>query len=40
MRQVIAFKAQGKGGFAFHKDFKVKKGTSIDVTRFPQNIHG
>jgi hypothetical protein len=40
MRQVIAFQAQGKSGFAFHKEFKVLKGTFIDGVRFPQNIHG
>ena len=40
MRDALEFRASGKGGFAFHRDFKIPLGTEGVLRRDPTNTHG
>ena len=40
MRDALEFRASGKGGFAFPKDFKIPLGTEGVLRRDPTNYHG
>ena len=40
MRDALEFRASGKGGFAFNKDFKIPIGTECVLRRDPTNKHG
>lgn len=40
MRDALEFRASGKGGFAFHKDFKIPLGTEGVLRRDPTNSYG
>ena len=40
MKEVMSFKARGKGGFFFGKESKVKKGAECNLTRNSSNQYG
>ena len=40
MKDALEFRASGKGGFAFDKDFKIPVGTEGVLRRNPTNVHG
>ena len=40
MKDALEFRASGKGGFAFDKDFKIPLGTEGVLRRNPTNVHG
>ena len=40
MKDALEFRASGKGGFAFDKDFKIPLGTEGVLRRNSTNVHG
>ena len=40
MKDALEFRASGKGGFAFVRDFKIPLGTEGVLRRDPTNMHG